>query len=386
MRITRAKILAAALLLAGSVAAARHIAPEVARVPVARLIRNLEKKIEAEPKKAEHHYALARVYSMAYAKKAETFYAVKEPDGEPALYNGSGPAAELPPQDIVEDGRPKPIEPERLKQATEWLGKAIAEYKHALRLGLKGPAQYLGLGWCYEQAGDKDGAKYAYRKGLDAAWVVEASKESFFELSMTAETGGALKRLLDPHRDAKEIAEIDRRISVIGKRGMAITPILVPLKGGAALSELVRPDARVEFDLDGSGVPRRWGWITPDAAWLVFDADKTGRIESGRQLIGGFSFMIFWKNGYEALFALDDDGDGELRGDELDGLALWRDANGNGVSEQGEVKPVEEEKIVALSCSYSRHETGIPYSPSGATFDDGTIRPTYDWIAEARPE
>ena len=44
----------------------------------------------------------------------------------------------------------------------------------------------------------------------------------------------------------------------------------------------------------------------------------------------------------DALAALDDNGDGVLSGKELDGLALWHDANGNGVCDPGEVKPLSE--------------------------------------------
>jgi hypothetical protein len=49
---------------------------------------------------------------------------------------------------------------------------------------------------------------------------------------------------------------------------------------------------------------------------------------------------LFWSNGYEALRALDDNGDGELRGAELWKLAIWRGRNQNGVSEKGEVSPL----------------------------------------------
>jgi hypothetical protein len=63
---------------------------------------------------------------------------------------------------------------------------------------------------------------------------------------------------------------------------------------------------------------------------------------------------LFWSNGYEALRALDDNGDGELRGAELRKLAIWRDRNQNGVSEKGEVSPLTAHGIAALSCAYAR--------------------------------
>ena len=49
------------------------------------------------------------------------------------------------------------------------------------------------------------------------------------------------------------------------------------------------------------------------------------------------------------LDALDDDRDGELRGAELAGISVWFDRDTDGVSDRGEVEPVEELGIVALA-------------------------------------
>jgi hypothetical protein len=146
------------------------------------------------------------------------------------------------------------------------------------------------------------------------------------------------------------------------------------------LAELVDTNAEVAFDLDGSG-SRKWAWITPKAAWLVYDPDSCGQITSGLQMFGNVTFWIFWHDGYEALSALDDNGDGVLSGRELKGLALWNDADGNGVSDPGEVLPVQAFGITRLSCTSHIHGSGIPWNPAGVTFGDGSSRPTYDWIA-----
>ncbi len=164
------------------------------------------------------------------------------------------------------------------------------------------------------------------------------------------------------------------------------TPILVPLGPEAALEDLVDADARVTFDLDGSGLAQRWGWITPQAAWLVFDAEGQGRIMSGLQMFGNVTFWIFWRDGYEALRSLDDNQDGVLRGAELRGLALWQDRNGDGVSDPGEVRPVAAWSITAISCAAETHSSGVSWSPRGAVFANGETRPTYDWIASSRAD
>jgi hypothetical protein len=128
-------------------------------------------------------------------------------------------------------------------------------------------------------------------------------------------------------KDAKEIADLQGKQKTLSGMGRAVTPILVPLASGMALQDLVDPNASVTFDLDGSGLPRQWGWITPKAAWLVFDAEGQGKITSGLQMFGNVTFWIFWRNGYEALRSLDDNHDGVLRGAELRGIALWQDRN-----------------------------------------------------------
>ena len=144
------------------------------------------------------------------------------------------------------------------------------------------------------------------------------------------------------------------------------------------------PAARVAFDLDGTGLPQQWPWITPRAAWLVYDPNRSGDIHTGRQLFGSVTFWVAWDNGYQALAALDDNLDGRLDGPELEGLALWRDRNGDGLSQPGEVKPLADYGIVALFTDWQVHATGIPYAPTGVLWQDGRRTSSYDWVVEAR--
>jgi len=162
----------------------------------------------------------------------------------------------------------------------------------------------------------------------------------------------------------------------------------VPLADGLTATDLEAPDARVTFDVDGSGLDRTWSWITPKAAWLVSDPKRDGKITSGLQLFGNVTFWMFWHNGYAPLAALDDDRDGILTGKELAGLALWHDANGNGVADPGEVKPVSAYGIVAISCKWqvlNENPDKVAFSPNGVVFQDGKTRPTFDLVLKAQP-
>ena len=176
------------------------------------------------------------------------------------------------------------------------------------------------------------------------------------------------------------------RMAFIAKGPRAISPIIIPLRRDATLADLVDRSARVSFDLDGFG-PRTWTWITPDAGWLVFDPYDTSRITSGLQLFGNVTFWLFWNTGYDALQALDDDGDGLLREEELAGLAVWRDANADGVSHPGEVVSLAAAGIIELSTRHvgeDEDDDVLAYAPLGVRFSDGSARNTYDVLLYSR--
>ena len=143
-------------------------------------------------------------------------------------------------------------------------------------------------------------------------------------------------------------------------------------------------NARVRFDLDGTGRQLEWEWITSKAAWLVFDPKKSGKVSSAIQMFGSRSFLLFCQDGYQALSLLDDNHDGMITGSELEGLALWRDTNSDGICDPGEVHPVTDYGIQALSTRGQQHSSGIPFCPIGVTFKDGTTRATYDVILHSK--
>jgi len=174
----------------------------------------------------------------------------------------------------------------------------------------------------------------------------------------------------------------------VEEQSYPVTPIAVPLADGLTAADLEAPEARVPFDVDGSGLDRKWSWITPKAAWLVIDPQLNGKITSGRQLFGNVTFWMFWSNGYAPLSALDDNRDGILTGKELDCLALWKDANGDGIADPGEVKPLSAYGIVAISFKWQTlndHPDKVAFSPDGVVFQDGKTRPTFDLVLKAQP-
>jgi hypothetical protein len=147
----------------------------------------------------------------------------------------------------------------------------------------------------------------------------------------------------------------------------------------------VDPTAEVRFDLDGTGRLQHYSWLQPETALLVWDPERTGRITSGRQLFGNVTWWMFWQNGYQALAALDDNHDGWISGPELSGLSLWFDRNQNGFSDPGEVIPIEEAGVEALAVEADAKDGMVLTSTRGVRMKDGTVLPSWDWIATESP-
>jgi tetratricopeptide (TPR) repeat protein len=372
-----------ALVCAAFRADAIFLKPDLTKIPVERLIANLQKQLDSEVKITTNtRYNLARTHAMAYALKVDSV------DVEKKAKPGEGPYFGPTPQ-IVPFKATETTDKAKLEQAQKHLEKAIGSYKELLKEQPNHVAGMLGLTWCQEQAGEKDEAIKGYRTVLEKAWEKERKLKAgpLGGNFMTKEAAGYLIPLLDAKTDADEIEGLKTRVAVLGKLPRPVTPIAIPLKDGLSARDLEDRTASVAFDADGSALGKRWTWITPDAAWLVHDPKHTGKITSGLQLFGNVTFWCFWENGYEALRSLDDNGDGIISGAELAGLALWHDANGNGICDEGEVRPLSAHGIVSLSCQWqtdTAHPDRIAYSVRGATFQNGTTRPTFDLILQSR--
>lgn len=162
-----------------------------------------------------------------------------------------------------------------------------------------------------------------------------------------------------------------------------VTPLLFSLSPRKGIEDLLAPETRVHFDLAGDDTPRTWSWVKADTGFLVWDPQGTGKVTSGRQLFGSATYWIFWKTGYDALASLDNDGDGEIAGDELAGLAVWFDRSSDGVSDAGEVMPISETSIAGLSVRFDRHDGRHPMSTRGLRLRDGSVLPTWDWTTDS---
>jgi hypothetical protein len=274
---------------------------------------------------------------------------------------------------------------DRQKAAKAHLAQAVERFKEAVRLAPENLLARLGYAWTLEQSGATTEAVKGYRALIEDAWKKEKDlkKLNLGGHTIVAEAAGYLIPLLDRKKDKEEIAALTERAARLRNLPRPVTPVAVPLCDGLGARDIEDTSAAVAFDADGSGLGRKWTWVTRDAGWLVYDAKGRGNITSGLQMFGGITFWLFWETGYDALASLDDNGDGMLAGAELEGLAIWHDADGDGVCDPGEMKPLSEYSIVAVSCQFERdpsHPDRVAFSPRGVTFRDGRTRPTFDLI------
>lgn len=111
-------------------------------------------------------------------------------------------------------------------------------------------------------------------------------------------------------------------------------PLVINYAGKAA--EL--SNQRFSFDLDADGLSESLPMLAGGSGYLVFDADRDGRIANGRELFGALS-----GDGFADLVRLDEDGNGWL--DEADpaftALGVW--------FPDGQIKPLAATGVGALN-------------------------------------
>lgn len=362
-------------------------------------IKHLNKAIALRPGEARYHLTLASVLEAGLTLREKVDeHPCSEISGEAEKKSElAGYCAEVVKAVLAGDA-------EAQKQAAEWL----TQYSWR-----KGPSfRDVLVSQLYPHRKDEKGGAEV-RKLLEQDWKQQMMDQFFTAMCLALpedskvqekpiwggmedfaayEAGGGFVRVAkalkseDANKMRMAVAEAVVKGFNTLPRPNAITPIVLSMEPSRGVGELAAPGSSAAFDLDGSGLARRWSWVKPGTGLLCWDPKGEGKITSGWQLFGAVSWRLFFETGYEALAALDDNGDGKLAGGELTGLAVWFDRDGDGVSGPGEVVPVEKLGIVGLSCRQDGESEGCPMSSRGMELADGRVLPTYDWIAEAGPE
>ncbi len=114
-----------------------------------------------------------------------------------------------------------------------------------------------------------------------------------------------------------------------------LCPLVIDMDGDGI--ELVSLDqSRAFLDINGNGMREKLGWVKGDDALLIRDANGNGKVDGLVELFGG---LMPGANGFAQLARHDINGDRVIdnRDAVFNQLKLWRDLNGNGISEDGEL-------------------------------------------------
>lgn len=133
----------------------------------------------------------------------------------------------------------------------------------------------------------------------------------------------------------------------------ADTPLVLAFRD----ERVVFTHASGAFDLAGRDASFGSDWVSAETPWLAMDLDADGRIDDGRELFGSMTELPGGErapNGFVALAALDDDGDGAItpRDAAFAHLLLWRDADQDRRSSRDEVMSAAEAGLVAIRLDY----------------------------------
>jgi hypothetical protein len=150
--------------------------------------------------------------------------------------------------------------------------------------------------------------------------------------------------------------------------------------------------AKARFDMDGDGDRDDTGWVGKRDGILVVDRDGDGRISGPDELS-----MLPEKAGatseLDALVAMDTNKDGKLDASDarFSQLKIWVDADGDGVTDAGELRSLADHDIASIGLSASAAKTeakigdNVVLSTGLFTRTDGTTGTFADAALAFRP-
>lgn len=131
----------------------------------------------------------------------------------------------------------------------------------------------------------------------------------------------------------------------VNKPPLATDPLVLDLDGdGIELTDA--NSQRVYFDLTGDGLADRVGWVSADDGLLARDLNGDGRITGLNELFGtssvdGFTVLVDYDSNHDGIINASDDIWSTLR--------IWRDADVDGDTDLGELKPLSYYGITSIS-------------------------------------
>jgi hypothetical protein len=116
------------------------------------------------------------------------------------------------------------------------------------------------------------------------------------------------------------------------------------------------------FDLQATGTAQATGWVNKHDGLLAMDLNNDGKITSGAELFGNYTLLTNGQNaadGWAALAQYDSNGDGKMDAQDaaFDELKVWQDANGNGVTDAGELRSLKDVGAASINLDHDHTVT-----------------------------
>ncbi|MBD2355773.1 hypothetical protein H6G41_14280 [Tolypothrix sp. FACHB-123] len=158
----------------------------------------------------------------------------------------------------------------------------------------------------------------------------------------------------------------------------AISPLVLDLDNdGIELISLQNSTAF--FDLDADGFAERTGWVKPDDGILALDKNNNYQIDDITELFGNAT-----TDGFIILKQLDSNNDNIINASDAQfaNLRIWRDRDGDGFSDLGELRSLNDWGIKSINLNYQTvnltNEGNRISSTSTYTLANGTTREIVD--------
>lgn len=133
-------------------------------------------------------------------------------------------------------------------------------------------------------------------------------------------------------------------------------PLALDLDGNG-IQTTALTGSTVLFDHDANGTLERTGWISSTDGLLALDINNNDKIDNGTELFGDGTLLKNGQvapDGYAALAEYDENND--LKVDSQDAiwasLKVWRDANGNGLTEAGELMTMTQAGVKSIDVGH----------------------------------